>query len=277
MKKTALFWVFLLQSYLFNAQSTAEYTVYYHFISTSDTISNTFFRPQEFMLYQVGQESRFIMDVDYYNDSVRAVFQKEYPQPVITSSEDIQKRLTLFRDKVKTKSGPLNYKISKNFETGNFISVYPFSLPTQYLEEPMPSEWEMLPEQDTILGFPCLKAATNYGGRHYFAWFTLEVPINDGPYVFQGLPGLILKVTDDKGWYNFVATNIITKPTNRYWNPEFMNKFSQKIDRKTYVAKMLKQKNDPPPIPGIIDFSEADRLELKERYAKRFDLLLEQY
>jgi len=274
MKKTALFWVFLLQSYLFNAQSTAEYTVYYHFISTSDTISNTFFRPQEFMLYQVGQESRFIMDVDYYNDSVRAVFQKEYPQPVITSSEDIQKRLTLFRDKVKTKSGPLNYKISKNFETGNFISVYPFSLPTQYLEEPMPSEWEMLPEQDTILGFPCLKAATNYGGRHYFAWFTLEVPINDGPYVFQGL---ILKVTDDKGWYNFVATNIITKPTNRYWNPEFMNKFSQKIDRKTYVAKMLKQKNDPPPIPGIIDFSEADRLELKERYAKRFDLLLEQY
>lgn len=47
------------------------------------------------------------------------------------------------------------------------------------------------------------KATTNYGGRTWTAWFAPDIQIQDGPYVFSGLPGLILKINDDLNDYIF--------------------------------------------------------------------------
>jgi GLPGLI family protein len=47
------------------------------------------------------------------------------------------------------------------------------------------------------------KAETKFGGRTWYAWFTQQVPLQDGPYKFSGLPGLIVKVQDAKGDYSF--------------------------------------------------------------------------
>ena len=63
-------------------------------------------------------------------------------------------------------------------------------------------------ETDTILGYPCMLATTNFRGRTYSAWFTLEIPINDGPWKFYGLPGLILKVEDSEGIFTFNAIGL---------------------------------------------------------------------
>ncbi|MGC3977437.1 MAG: GLPGLI family protein [Paludibacteraceae bacterium] len=40
------------------------------------------------------------------------------------------------------------------------------------------------------------------------AWFTPEIPIKEGPYKFSSLPGLILKISDDKNHYIFTCTGI---------------------------------------------------------------------
>lgn len=40
------------------------------------------------------------------------------------------------------------------------------------------------------------KAATNYGGRFWTAWFTTALPFQDGPYIFKNLPGLIVELED---------------------------------------------------------------------------------
>ncbi len=276
MKRIILLFLFILKGFLFNAQSVADYTIYYNFKCVSDTIENEFFTPEEFILYRVGHESRFVSSGRYYNDSTTVVFEKTHPQPMFNSQEEVQKYIDLIAEKRDRKNIQSDYRITKNFETSNFTSLLIFSLPIQYQEETMNFLWEITNETDTILGLPCIKAFTNYGGRHYFAWFTLAVPINDGPYVFQGLPGLILKVIDDRGWYNFVVTNIITEKTNRYWNPEFMNKFSQKIDRKTFVSKMTELKRNPQMPAEVLNFSEEARLKRKKAYEKRFDFLIEQ-
>ena len=42
-----------------------------------------------------------------------------------------------------------------------------------------------------------------FGGRIWTAWFAPEIKTSDGPYKFLGLPGLILKLEDDKGDYRF--------------------------------------------------------------------------
>ncbi|GAA5088852.1 hypothetical protein GCM10023210_12920 [Chryseobacterium ginsengisoli] len=69
-------------------------------------------------------------------------------------------------------------------------------------------DWEILSEKSKIANFNVQKAKVNYGGRSWTAWFTTEIPIQEGPYVFKGLPGLIVKISDEKNDYNFVLTEI---------------------------------------------------------------------
>ncbi len=55
-------------------------------------------------------------------------------------------------------------------------------------------KWEVKDEYTSVLGFRCQKAVCEFRGRSLEAFFTSEIPYNDGPYKFDGLPGLILKV-----------------------------------------------------------------------------------
>lgn len=75
-------------------------------------------------------------------------------------------------------------------------------------EEPLPSlKWDFVPESnDTILGYECQQAVTEFAGRSYKAWFTSELPLPYGPYKFGGLPGLILRIQDDERQYKWECT-----------------------------------------------------------------------
>ncbi|MDQ0594458.1 GLPGLI family protein [Chryseobacterium ginsenosidimutans] len=69
-------------------------------------------------------------------------------------------------------------------------------------------DWEILPEKSKIATFDVQKAKVTYGGRSWTAWFTTEIPIQDGPYIFKGLPGLIVKISDEQNDYSFSLTEI---------------------------------------------------------------------
>ncbi len=68
--------------------------------------------------------------------------------------------------------------------------------------------WTILPENAEMNGYKIQKASTNFLGRKWIAWFTNDIQIQDGPYKFKGLPGLILKIEDEKGdhIFNFVGS-----------------------------------------------------------------------
>lgn len=63
--------------------------------------------------------------------------------------------------------------------------------------------WKILPETVKIGEYKTQKATTQFGGRTWNAWFTTDIPFQDGPYKFAGLPGLIVKVEDEDGDYSF--------------------------------------------------------------------------
>lgn len=69
-------------------------------------------------------------------------------------------------------------------------------------------DWEILPGKSKIANFNVQEAKVNYGDRDWTAWFTTEIPIQDGPYVFKGLPGLIVKISDKQNEYSFSLTEI---------------------------------------------------------------------
>ncbi|MDO5655988.1 MAG: GLPGLI family protein [Flavobacteriaceae bacterium] len=55
-------------------------------------------------------------------------------------------------------------------------------------------DWQLQAKQDTINGFACQWATTHFRGRDYEACFSWEIPVSEGPWKFQGLPGLIVQV-----------------------------------------------------------------------------------
>lgn len=69
-------------------------------------------------------------------------------------------------------------------------------------------DWIILPEKDKIGTVEVQKATVNYGGRNWTAWFANEIPIQDGPYIFYGLPGLIIKISDNQNNFTFNLTEI---------------------------------------------------------------------
>lgn len=73
----------------------------------------------------------------------------------------------------------------------------------RYEEDLNQFSWEILPENKLIEGYQAQKATTTFAGRNYIAWFTSEIPISEGPYKFNGLPGLILEISDVQNHYNY--------------------------------------------------------------------------
>jgi len=51
--------------------------------------------------------------------------------------------------------------------------------------------WQLQNEEQIISGYKCHKAIAG----QTVAWYCSDIPINDGPYIFRGLPGLILKLS----------------------------------------------------------------------------------
>lgn len=70
-------------------------------------------------------------------------------------------------------------------------------------------DWIILSDKMKIGDYDCQKAKVNYGGRSWIAWFTQSIPLQDGPYVFNGLPGFIIRISDNQSHYDFslVKTN----------------------------------------------------------------------
>ncbi len=77
-----------------------------------------------------------------------------------------------------------------------------------YTEPLAEMNWEVCDSSKTVLGYDCIMACTDYHGRHWTAWFTPEVPLQDGPWKLCGLPGLILEAEESSGQHAFIATGI---------------------------------------------------------------------
>lgn len=104
----------------------------------------------------------------------------------------------------------------------------------KFTEDIEKQNWQILPETKEILGFSCQKADCEFRGRKYEAWFTPEIPVDNGPWKFGGLPGLIVSVADTANLYRFELTSINRSDRaiifGRYSHPRYV-----KTDRKTFL------------------------------------------
>ena len=99
-----------------------------------------------------------------------------------------------------------------------------------YYDEPFSEiDWVVADDSTkTILDYQCIMATTDYHGRKWTVWFTPEIPIQDGPWKFCGLPGLIMEASEPSGQHRFTVTGIETssQPIFPVFNTDY-----QKMDR----------------------------------------------
>jgi len=107
----------------------------------------------------------------------------------------------------------------------------------QYEEDCPVLKWEILEGDSTIAGYHCNKAKTRLFGRDYIAWYATEVNIPYGPYKFCGLPGLIFRVVDTQGNFEFLLNGL--QKTYTYtpiymWSSKDIVKTNRKTVRRIY-------------------------------------------
>ncbi|MGS0748929.1 GLPGLI family protein [Halpernia sp. GG3] len=88
------------------------------------------------------------------------------------------------------------------------------------------------------------KATGNFAGRQWTAWFSTEIPIQDGPYKLYGLPGLITKIWDETKSHIFVLRSIL-KLKNSELNALTTDKKPIVISREKYITLFKDYRNDP--------------------------------
>ncbi|AYZ11092.1 GLPGLI family protein [Chryseobacterium arthrosphaerae] len=88
------------------------------------------------------------------------------------------------------------YKIEKK-NNHVFFLTSDYGLDKIRVDDDRKMNWKILQKRQNILGYEAQQALLNFAGRKWTAWFTTDIPVQDGPYKFHGLPGLILKIEDD--------------------------------------------------------------------------------
>ncbi len=113
------------------------------------------------------------------------------------------------------RNSPLSsYSIYKNHPGKGMMSFMAFDDKYYKVDQQMKMKWKLITQKDTvILGYSCQMARTTYAGRDWVAWYSPQIPVADGPYKFNGLPGLILKISDTKNQHCFTL-NAIKKVTD---------------------------------------------------------------
>ncbi len=107
-------------------------------------------------------------------------------------------------------------------------------------------KWEIFSETQKIGNYQVQKATTSMYGRKWTAWFTTEIPIQDGPYKFHGLPGLILKIYDNTQTHNFEWKGISTLENDWIGSVEGLE-YGQAvaINQQQYKKVFIENRRDP--------------------------------
>lgn len=190
---------------------------------------------QKYLIFILIVISVFSVKAQNFKDEL--TYKVTYKLTYLLDSTDVENRkseymilyigdeLSLFSSRAKTLANPITirgnsghtsrsaltqfqYEIIKNNKTQKLY--YTLKIPKMgnldwfYYESTNDLfEWKIETDSKEIKGYKVQKATTSFGGRNYIAWFSPEIPVSAGPYKFNGLPGLIIEISDTKNHWQF--------------------------------------------------------------------------
>lgn len=172
------------------SKDTVIIKVYYTRYYISDTVTKNI--GSENMILFVGKQSSVYKSLDkMYNDSI-----------LKAKANNIE---ILDRSKLGLKKAGVK-QVVKFYDKPLKITVYDKIVSDYIILDDLTNKlaWQITGETKAINQLTVTKATCYFRGRNYVAWFCTDIAIQDGPWKFTGLPGLILEVYDQTGSYKFM-------------------------------------------------------------------------
>jgi len=204
--KYYIFTLFVFSTLSSVRSQMSEKAFYYDVVFSGDSTAVEIKGNDSMVLWTNGSYSVFQSHLAYQLDSAKSLLIKN-----ASSSGDVN--LTELMQIINNYKKPIfKYTIHKNL-IGRQVDFYNemFNNSFHYKDDLEKFQWNIKNEFKEVLGYNCQMATTNFGGRDYIAWFTEEIPLQEGPYIFNGLPGLIMEISDTRGHYKFLLTAMETK------------------------------------------------------------------
>ena len=208
-----------------------------------------------------AQTHRFIYEFQYKIDSLAEEFSKDnmildvnpdevkfYPH--IYAEKDSINKVQKTRSYIWEEVLPALTRKRNTNENTSFVLLNDFFK----IETKDEMTWKLSSETKNVGNYKLQKATTNFGGRNWTAWFNSEVNLNEGPYKFRGLPGLVFEISDDKNNFKFsLIKSYQLKET--YDTRDVLETFAGDkpilVSEKMLLKKQLELFNDP-----LQDFKE---------------------
>ncbi|ANF49049.1 hypothetical protein A0O34_00075 [Chryseobacterium glaciei] len=113
--------------------------------------------------------------------------------------------------------------------------------------------WMIAKEKKVINNIVCYKAEIKKGDVITTAWFTTSIPLQEGPFYYYGLPGLIVSVKNSLGWEaQLENSNANTNKGKIIKIPRYTMVSEKQLDKAKKNAKALAEQ-------GI--YSNGDKVE----------------
>ncbi len=220
--------LFLLVGLSIHAQDI-RFAYEYRFIPDSTNIPEV---KNEVMNLDVSKSgSRFYSYTKYRSDSIAEVNLER--QLMNTGSVTVNST----KDR-----GVVKYSVTKNYPEYT-TWLHTAILGDKYkIPEERPMVWKITAEKKKIGEWTTQRAETYFAGRSWFAWFSTDIPFQDGPYKFKGLPGLIVRIEDQTQSHVFTlqaVKNIGSTEGAFFDTNELM------VSAKRYSQLLKEYENDP--------------------------------
>ncbi|AZB09263.1 GLPGLI family protein [Chryseobacterium sp. G0162] len=203
MKQKLLVFCVLFSAIMSNGQ-TIRYV--YATLVNPDSINLVSMKSERTFLDIKNNRSLFISENKLIRDSLLASFKSQVKETHKKEEKDFSK----LEGRRSAEPTFFEYFIIKNVPEQK-VYYYDKVVGKQiYYQEDRPVKWTVSNIVEKQNGYTVQKAEVNFGGRIWTAWFTKDIPVSDGPYKFSGLPGLIVKLEDDKGDYKFDLVQKVT-------------------------------------------------------------------
>lgn len=216
-----------------------------------------------------GQAKRFFYEFSYKPNKDSSRIEKELTILDVTKQKSIYRDyLSVSQDSMiesnieKMKATGVQIDLAKLLKNPKFMykvqKTYP-TYETQFTDlilsdfitypETEKINWKITDEKgvSTFEKYKIQKATATLWGRTWTAWFTPDIPIQDGPYKFYGLPGLIVKVEDEQKNFSWELAGIknIEKYNELSLNERLKNKKPLVVDKNKFTQMFAEFKTSP--------------------------------
>lgn len=175
---------------------SSMFVLLYEFFQQEDSMKASD-KSRDLLVLEIGEKmSRFYSDNLRRHDSLCTVLMKRDVSAIPGASEGVY---------------PVD--VYKNYAEQKDIVIQRFPMKGIFMYDDTLNciDWKIQEDFMDVLGYRCQKATADFRGRKWIVWFTMDIPLPEGPWKLYGLPGTILRAKDKQGHYEFVCVEISRK------------------------------------------------------------------